>query len=246
MLVVSRKKHESIVIDGSIHVEVVSHMKDLVWVKLLTPRSLMVTVGSKKPLRENSLSTKPKAVNGHDQLNLAIGTREFVRLGESIVLGLVDADTSRALFLVDVPRGTKVVAQTKQELAPEVRSTGQSLLQFMEPGERLKRDQQVDAGDLGKDGGEPKKNGVHAGGMKATGMKRETTGPPPRKRLAGPSFLPFPSVASAKKSTDVVSEGSSGSSSNSTNGQGPAEADPANASLADSVEVAKQNGQPSR
>ena len=51
MLVVSRKKHDTIDIDGSIHVEVISHMKDLVWVKLLTPRSLSVTAGSKKELR---------------------------------------------------------------------------------------------------------------------------------------------------------------------------------------------------
>jgi sRNA-binding carbon storage regulator CsrA len=194
MLVVSRKKHETIDIDGSIHVEIVSHMKDLVWVKLLTPRSVNVTAGSKKELRGNSLgSSNATTINGHDQFNLAIGTREFVRLGDAIVLGVIDADSSRALFFVEAPTGTTIVAHSKSELEPEVRSSGQSLLQFMEPGERLKRDQEADFGGSPTEGSESKKNGSHAPGMKNSSAR------PLRKRDSGPNLLPFPFQPLPKK-----------------------------------------------
>jgi sRNA-binding carbon storage regulator CsrA len=185
MLVLSRKKTECIVIDGTIQVEVVSHLKGLVYIKLLTPRALSVTLGPKREPRDGfATQPPPKPINGHDQLNLAIAIRDVVRLGDRISLGVVDADATRVLFVVDAPPGTKIRAVGKLELEPDVRSTGQSLLQFMEPGEKLKRDQ--DAENSAHDG---KRNGTPSTGFKGWSDNR-----PLKRRPARPNLLPFPSL----------------------------------------------------
>jgi len=64
--------------------------------------------------------------------------QQIVHLGESVSLGVVDADKSRVLFFVDAPAGTSVMAVDQGGQDRANASSNQILLQFMGQGtERL-------------------------------------------------------------------------------------------------------------
>src|SRR5262245_56165600 len=95
MFVLSRKKHESIIIDGVIRVEVANPMKGMVRLRLVAPRTLGVVVASSSA--DGSANKADHALDnnssGLDQLlNVTMAAREVIRLGESISLGVVDSD----------------------------------------------------------------------------------------------------------------------------------------------------------
>jgi hypothetical protein len=72
-----------------------------------------------------------------DDLLMTLVNQQVVNLGESINLGVVDADKSRALFFVDAPQGISVTALKTQRDDRPGSSTRQNLLQFMRhPAER--------------------------------------------------------------------------------------------------------------
>ena len=134
MLVLSRKKNEAILIDGVIRVEVVTVSKAAVRVRLMAPRSLRLPHGIARTdipgHDENTARTSPVGV---EVSHLTLVNQQIVTLGESISLGVVDADKARALFFVDTPLGMSVTAVTPQEPDPRTRSSRQNLLQFMGP-----------------------------------------------------------------------------------------------------------------
>ncbi len=75
---------------------------------------------------------------GMEVFHMTLINQQIVHLGESVSLGVVDADKSRVLFFVDAPAGTSVMAvgQAGQDRANA--SSNQILLQFMGQGtERL-------------------------------------------------------------------------------------------------------------
>jgi len=73
--------------------------------------------------------------------HLTLVNQQVVALGESISLGIADADRVRALVVVDAPAGTSVTALKSQDPLPRRRSPRQNLLQFMgQPPEKASED----------------------------------------------------------------------------------------------------------
>jgi carbon storage regulator CsrA len=134
MLVVSRRKNEAILIDGAIEIEVVNVTKATVRVRLSAPRSLQVVRGFVK--RELGAEAEPATKGnpaGIDTLNLTLVSQQVIELGRSISLGVVDVDRSRALFFVDAPTGTSVLAADQRAVCCQNPTAMQNLLQFMSP-----------------------------------------------------------------------------------------------------------------
>jgi len=68
-------------------------------------------------------------------LNLTLVSQQVIELGTSISLGIVDVDRSRALFFIDAPPGTSVLAADQQAACCQnpTATARQNLLQFMSP-----------------------------------------------------------------------------------------------------------------
>ena len=109
MLVLSLKKSEAILIDGMIRIEVVSLARATVRVRLMAPRSLQVTSGpSRKENRERQDAPARTGPAGMDVSHMTLLNQQVFPLGETVNLGVVDADKSRVLFFVDAPLGTSI------------------------------------------------------------------------------------------------------------------------------------------
>ncbi len=132
MLVLSRKISEAILIDSSIRIEVVNMAKATVRVRLMAPRSLQLPHGpAKKDARDRPDSpARPNPV-GMDVFHMTLVNQQVVPLGESVSLGVVDADKTRVLFFVDAPAGTSVAAIDHQKPDRASEPSNQILLQFM-------------------------------------------------------------------------------------------------------------------
>jgi carbon storage regulator CsrA len=134
MLVVSRRKNEAILIDGAIEIEVVNVTKATVRVRLSAPRSMQVVRGFvKKELGAEAEPATRANPAGIDTLNLTLVSQQVIELGTSISLGIVDVDRSRALFFIDAPPGTSVLAADQRASCCQNPTAKQNLLQFMSP-----------------------------------------------------------------------------------------------------------------
>jgi carbon storage regulator CsrA len=172
MLVLSRKKNEAILIDGVIRIEVVNVAKATVRVRLTAPRSLQLPRGlAKKEARDRQDSPPRMSPVGVDVFLMTLVNQQVVPIGESVSLGVVDADKSRVLFFVDAPLGTSVTAVEQEELDRENPSSKQILLQFM---------------GQGADRPEEHRERPSPGG----GSREDRT----TRDGSGPDVLPFPSV----------------------------------------------------
>jgi sRNA-binding carbon storage regulator CsrA len=131
MLVLSRKKHEAILIDGAIRIDVVKLGKATVHVRLRAPRCLAPIRGPmpKEGSPREDTSARVALAGRDDYMTLV--NEQVVSLGESISLGVVDADKSRALFFVDAPQGISVKALKPQSEVRPASSDHQHFLQFM-------------------------------------------------------------------------------------------------------------------
>jgi sRNA-binding carbon storage regulator CsrA len=138
MLVLARKKHEAILIDGVIRIEVVNVGRATVRVRLRAPRGLPSLQGlGPKTVAPREASPARIVPVGMDDLLMTLVNQQMVNLGESITLGVVDADKSRAVFFVDAPQGISVTALKTQRDDRPGSSIRQNLLQFMgQPTER--------------------------------------------------------------------------------------------------------------
>jgi carbon storage regulator CsrA len=172
MLVFSRRKNEAILIDGAIEIEVVNVTKATVRVRLSAPRCMQVVRGFVKKELGAELEPANKANPvGIDTLNLTLVSQQVIELGTSISLGIVDVDRSRALFFIDAPPGTSVLAADQRAACCQNPTARQNLLQFMSP---------------------PSERG-------GTGLEKTADNDPSRDRREGgagdpgPLVLPFPS-----------------------------------------------------
>jgi carbon storage regulator CsrA len=179
MLVVARRKNETILIDGSIQIEVVNVTKATVRVRLSAPRGKQVIRGFvRKEL--GAQSEPPNQANSAevDTLNLTLVSQQVIDLGISISLGVVDADRSRALFFIDAPPGMSVLAGDQKAVGGREQATArQNLLQFMGPAPERCSAGPEKAGENG-----PTRHGREYG-------------------QAALHVLPFPSLPSAKEPT---------------------------------------------
>jgi sRNA-binding carbon storage regulator CsrA len=177
MLVLSRKKNESILIDGVVRIEVVSVSRSTVRVRLMAPRSLHVPLGTAKKDGRGREDSVPRAGPvGVEVRLMTLVNQQVVSLGEAISLGVVDADKSRALFFIDAPTGMSVEAVDPDHRVPSAASSRQNLLQFMGPGgERSDENREKPEPTI-----EPKSS-------------------PPTGDEAGPDLLPFPSPLTRRR-----------------------------------------------
>jgi sRNA-binding carbon storage regulator CsrA len=135
MLVLSRKKCEAILIDGSIRIDIVNTAKAMVRVRLMTPQNLQVPHGvARKEIRDQQDSTTRISPVGMDVVHMTLINQQVVNLSESVSLGVVDADKSRVLFFVDAPAGTSVMAVDQAGQDYTKAPANQVLLQFMRQG----------------------------------------------------------------------------------------------------------------
>ncbi len=158
MLVLSRKKSEAILIDGVLRIEVVNVAKATVRVRLMAPRSLQLPHGiARKETRDRHDSPASISPVAMDVVHMTLVNQQVVPLGESVSLGVVDADKSRVVFLVDAPVGTCVMAVDPEGLDRANASSNQILLQFMGQGtERLdEHPEQQDPGVGSREGQTP-------------------------------------------------------------------------------------------
>ncbi len=135
MVVLSRKKSEAILIDGVIRIEVVNTAKATVRVRLTSPRGLQLPLGiARKETRDRQDSPARISPVGVDVFHMTLVNQQVVPLGESMSLGVVDADKSRVLFFVDAPVGTSVRAVDQEARSRANAPANQNLLQFMRQG----------------------------------------------------------------------------------------------------------------
>jgi carbon storage regulator CsrA len=173
MLVLSRKKSEAILIDGVIRIKVVNTAKATVRVRLMSPRSLQLPLGiARKEIRDRQDSPARISPVGVDVFHMTLVNQQVVPLGESMSLGVVDADKFRVLFFVDAPMGTSVMAVDRAGQDRANPSSNQILLQFMGQGtERLDEHREKPAPTVASRKDQPVSDGSDA----------------------GPDVLPFPS-----------------------------------------------------
>ena len=171
MMVLSRKKSEAILIDGVIRIEVVNMAKATVRLRLMAPRSLQLAHGiARKETRDRQDSPARISPVAMDVFHMTLVNQQVVPLGESVSLGVVDADKSRVLFFVDAPVGTIVMAVDQEGLDRANAPANQILLQFMGQGtQRLDEHREQPSPGVGSREGQTASAG------------------------SGPDVLPFPS-----------------------------------------------------
>jgi carbon storage regulator CsrA len=178
MLVLSRKKNESILIDGSVRIDVVNVTRATVRVRLLAPRTLQVLAGT--PRKESKAREDPAAraaALGVDDRLMTLVNQQVVSLSESISFGVVDADKSRVLLFVDAPLGTSITALEEADTSQRTTGSRQNLLQFMGPA--------VDRSDDDREG---------------TDVQTDARGPRGAEVAEpGPDLLPFPAPVSRRR-----------------------------------------------
>ncbi len=109
---------------------------------------------------------------GVDVFHMTLVNQQVVPLGQSMSLGVVDADKSRVLFFVDAPVGTSVRAVDQEARSRANAPANQNLLQFMRQGtERADEHREQPAPGDTSCAGRPASDGS----------------------CAGPDLLPFPS-----------------------------------------------------
>lgn len=113
MLVIARKRHEAITIDGNIRVEVLRLAGGVARLRFVAPRRTTITRGVARP----GDSVAAEAVNGGVDasgmgvVDLTLGNHQIVTIRNEIHLGLIDLDAMRALIFIDAPTDLSVKAE---------------------------------------------------------------------------------------------------------------------------------------
>ncbi len=177
MLVLSRKKNESILIDGLVRIDIVNVTRATVRLRLLVPRNppgLTGAVRNEAKPRDDPASRLTSL--GVDVRLMTLVNQQVVTLSEAISFGVVDADKSRVLLFVDAPLGTSIAALEPEDRDHDRHGPRQNLLQFM--GQGTNRDDDRERTDLASAPREPKR---------------------PDASEHGPSLLPFPAPMSRRR-----------------------------------------------
>jgi carbon storage regulator CsrA len=142
MLVIARKRSETLIIDGTIRVEVLGLSGGVVRLRVLAPRRIPISRGVARPALTDTVeavhggidaaSVDPVGVRVED---LLLAKTQVVTLGREIHMGLVDIDSTRALLFVDAPGSVPVQAGETEKPAPRRLSRaatdrGQGMLAF--------------------------------------------------------------------------------------------------------------------
>jgi sRNA-binding carbon storage regulator CsrA len=142
MLVLARKRSETLIIDGTIRVEVLSLSAGVARLRFLAPRRVPISRGVARHASTCAVEAVNAGVGESDMvpvgmraLDLLLAKTQVLTLGSEIHIGLVDIDSTRALLFVDAPRDVSVQTGETEKPAPRGRSRaardrGQGMLAF--------------------------------------------------------------------------------------------------------------------
>ena len=178
MLVIARKRHEAVTIDGNIRVEVLQLTGGLARLRFVAPKRIAIQRGVARP----GVPPAAEAVNGGIDaagmgvVDLTLGDQQIITVRNDIHLGLVDVDATRAVLFVDAPDGTSVNVESavrpRSRRLPSAASKQavQALLPFAPPTDAA-------AAETGRP------------------ECRKSSDETPRRNLSAPT-LPFPGIGS--------------------------------------------------
>lgn len=142
MVVLARKRSETLLIDGTIRVEVLGLSGGMARLRFLAPTRIPISRG----VARHAQTCAMEAINagadvsgvdlvGMRAVDLLLGTTQVLTVGREIHIGLVDIDSSRALLFIDAPHDVSV--QTGETETPKRRrpsraakNRGQAMLPF--------------------------------------------------------------------------------------------------------------------
>jgi sRNA-binding carbon storage regulator CsrA len=143
MLVIARKRHQAVTIDGNIRVEVLRLTGGLARLRFVAPRRITIERGVTGPGGQSA----PEAVNGGIDaagmgvVDLTLGDQQIITVRSDVHLGLVDIDSTRAVLFIDAPNGVPVTVESaERSRTPRLPTEGheeavQALLPFPPPAE---------------------------------------------------------------------------------------------------------------
>jgi sRNA-binding carbon storage regulator CsrA len=142
MLVIARKRSETLIIDGTVRVEVLGLSGGMARLRFLTPSRIPISRGVARHVSTRAVEAGNAGVDasGMDPVatrvvDLTLAKTQVLTLGTEIHIGLVDIDSTRALLFVDAPGSVAVQAgetekPTPRRLSRAAPNRGQGMLAF--------------------------------------------------------------------------------------------------------------------
>jgi sRNA-binding carbon storage regulator CsrA len=105
MLVIARKRHEAVTIDGNIRVEVLCLTPGVARLRLMAPRDVAIHRGVTRPGDPAAAEARNGSLDGSGMgvFDLTLCDQQVITVRDDIHLGLMDVDKTRAVLFVDVP-----------------------------------------------------------------------------------------------------------------------------------------------
>jgi sRNA-binding carbon storage regulator CsrA len=184
MLVIARKRHEAVIIDGNIRVEVLRLTPGVARLRFVAPRDVAIQRGVARAGDPAAVEAGNGGVDGAGMgvVDLTLCDQQILTVGDDIHLGLMDVDATRAVLFVDAPDTVAVNVESAARPRAAGRSSSQAasesvqaLLPFSTPTEPTSPDT----------GRGPRKSAGDAGGEEST-----------------PSTIPFPAGGSGEERHD--------------------------------------------
>jgi sRNA-binding carbon storage regulator CsrA len=178
MLVIARKRHEAVTIDGNIRVELLQLTGGLARLRFVAPRCIAIQRGVARPGDPSAYEAVNGGIDaaGMGVVDLTLGDQQIITVRSDVHIGLVDIDATRAVLFVDAPDGMSV--NVESAVRPRTRrlpsggsqESVQALLPFAPPTD-------VASAESGRP------------------ECRKSIGEAPRRNLWAPT-LPFPKIES--------------------------------------------------
>jgi sRNA-binding carbon storage regulator CsrA len=144
MLVIARKRHEAVIIDGNIRVEVLRVTRGVVRLRFVAPRDVAIQRGVPRPGDPAALEARNGGVDdaGMGVVDLTLCDQQIVTVRDDVHLGLIDVDATRAVLFVDAPAAVGVTVESPARPRGAAPSSShaagepvQALLPFSTPAE---------------------------------------------------------------------------------------------------------------
>jgi sRNA-binding carbon storage regulator CsrA len=105
MLVIARKRHEAVTIDGHIRVEVLCLTPGVARLRFVAPPEVAIHRGVTRPGEPAAVEARNGRLDGSGMgvLDLTLCDQQIITVGDDIYLGLMDVDKTRAVLFVDAP-----------------------------------------------------------------------------------------------------------------------------------------------
>jgi sRNA-binding carbon storage regulator CsrA len=146
MLVIARKRHEAVTIDGTIRVEVLCLAPGVARLRIVVPRGVAIQRGVRMP--GDPAACAREACNGgsdaagREVVDLTVCGQQIVTVHDDIHVGLMDVDATRAVLFFDTPETAHVNVESARRPRAAGRSSSpaadapvQALLPFSMPAE---------------------------------------------------------------------------------------------------------------